>query len=218
MKTIVWVIIFLVIMTGVFFMLPTPEAKTELEQTKDTNNNVLTLPASGLLSDFNDKSGDQINSTLQTPFIVTTDAMMQGQSTAEIEWLDESCDGGGLLVRGEIKAGFSFPWAGVFLPFSADFDQTLDQVSTSDKTQSIEFMVKGNPGTYQLMVFVLNNMQPMMVPFEVTDQCQLVVIEFVDHPHIDWAKITGVAWSADGSRNKPELAIFSFELDNVKFN
>jgi|GEM_PF-476324 len=174
------------------------------------------LPTSGLISDFNQKT---LTSSFKTDFQTTSDQMMQGNSTADIKWSDSSCNGdvgdaelnGSLQVQGEIKAGFLYAWSGVFLPFSIDMSQTINLESA----QSIDWDISGSPGTYQLMIFTMNSMQPAQIPFEITDQCQQVSIDLSAHTNIDWSLVTGLAWAADRSRLKPALASFNFKLDNV---
>lgn len=178
------------------------------KSSQPSQSHSLTLPDAGLLSDF---SAAALKSSMGTDFIHTSDQMMQGNSTAAVSWTDSGCHGGGLLVEGEIKAGFPYAWSGAFLPFSKNMEKALNLESA----HSIDFNVSGHPGSYQLMVFTLNNMQPVQLPFEITDQCLPVSFNISAHPVVDWNNVTGLAWVADRSRLKPALASFAFKLDNI---
>ena len=91
----------------------------------------------------------------------------------------------------------------------------MDQVLDLQSMQSIDFTVSGTPGTYQMMVFTLNTMQPVQLPFAITEQCQVRSFVLSEHPEVDWKIVTGLAWVADRSRLQPGLASFAFNLDNV---
>ena len=172
-------------------------------------NNTIGLPENGLLSDFSSRT---LSSSLQQDFVATTDQMMQGNSIAEIGLTDSICgDAGALSVTGEIKAGFPYAWAGVFLPFSSDLTKPADLSSH----QAIEFSVAGSPGQYQLMLFIENTMQPVQIPFEIKEECTTVSIVIEENPQVVWDSVTGLAWVADRSRLTPELASFEFTLDNI---
>ena len=169
----------------------------------------LSLPANGLIADFPDNT---LNSAFEENFIATTDQMMQGQSTAEISWDADGCDGAGALaVRGEIKTGFPYPWAGAFLAFTNNLTEAVD-FSTH---QAIEFSAAGSRGQYQMMVFILDSMQPVQIPFEISEQCSTVRIDMAAHPQVAWDSVTGLAWVADRNRLPAELASFEFKLDNI---
>lgn len=161
-----------------------------------------------LISHFNQ---DSLKSFFDSDYKVTSDQMMQGNSTAAVSWTPNACDGGGIAVKGHIKNGFNYPWSGVFLPFSAN----MNKARSLTDYQAIEFEAAGDVGVYQLMVFTVNNMQPVQIPFKITEQCRLVAVTMSDHPSVNWDAVTGLAWVADGSRLKPELASFAFSLDNV---
>ncbi len=184
----------------------------QIEATISSDKAMLKLPESGLISDFSEKS---MRSFFETEFQPTSDQMMQGNSTAVVSLTDSLCSANqsdnALHVTGEIKAGFPYAWSGGFLPFSANMDQALDLSGV----KSIDFDVAGSPGTYQLMVFSLNNMQPVQLPFTITNDCQTVSFLTTEHPNIAWNLVTGLAWVADRSRLKPSLASFAFKLDNV---
>ncbi|WP_395373932.1 amidohydrolase family protein [Marinicella sp. W31] len=174
-----------------------------------TTVNSLTLPADGLIADFSDNT---LNSAFEQNFIATTDQMMQGQSTAEVAWIAEGCgESGALAVQGEIKSGFPYPWSGAFLAFSNNLTEPAD----FSKHKVIEFSVSGSPGQYQLMVFILNTMQPIQIPFEISEQCSTVRIDMGTHSQVAWDSVTGLAWVADRNRLPAELASFEFSLDNI---
>ncbi len=184
----------------------------QIESTTSSDVAVLKLPESGLISNFTETS---MKSPFKTDFQPTSDQMMQGNSTAKVSHTDWFCNDekpdGALQIQGEIKTGFPYPWSGGFLPFTANMDQALD---LSD-AKSIDFDVVGSPGTYQLMVFTLNNMQPVQLPFEITSDCQPISFSIIEHTNIAWDLVTGLAWVADRNRLKPSLASFAFKLDNI---
>jgi len=181
---------------------------------KSEANTVLAiaLPDNGLIVDFSEES---LNTSFGQAFVHTSDEMMQGNSTAAIQWVEGSCgETGALLVQGEIKAGFPYAWAGAFLAFSADLSKPAD----FSKHSAIEFSVTGSPGQYQLMVFIANTMQPVQIPFEISANCSTVRIHMQDNTQVAWDSVTGLAWVADRSRLSAELASFEFTLDNIRIH
>jgi len=110
--------------------------------------------AAGLISDFNDGT---TNSAFGAGWMVTTDSIVQGKSTAALSVVD-----GALDVRGTIVGPLPYAWAGAM--FSPG-PQTMAPADLSSK-KAIRFRAKGDGKTYRLMVFAVSKGRtPMMSTF-----------------------------------------------------
>ncbi|MCH9650318.1 MAG: CIA30 family protein [Deltaproteobacteria bacterium] len=81
----------------------------------------------------------------------TTDGMMGGQSTVTLELVSPGAAGsvGALSLRGSIRAGFPFPWAGGMIFPGAE---PMTPVDFSSK-QEVVFLARGDGASYRLMLF-----------------------------------------------------------------
>lgn len=162
-------------------------------------------PDSGLVSRFT----KDLTSQLGGRFVVSTDQMMQGNSTAEISHILQGCDNGGALaVTGTIGKQFPYPWSGVFLMFS----ESMDGGYNLSNFKRIVFDVAGTDGEFRFMVLTSQTGRPSEFSFTITGQCRQVSIDLSDIGGVDWTSVTGIGWAAGNST--PD---FNFKLDNIYF-
>lgn len=162
-------------------------------------------PESGLVSQFDSDLSPQLGNQ----FVVSTDNIMQGDSTATITHVEAGCGGSGALrVEGRIGRQFPYPWAGTFLMLG----ESVNSGYNLSNFKRIVFDVKGTPGQFRLMVMNPQTARPSEVSFNVTGECQSVSIALADIGGIDWRNVAGIGWVAGGAT--PE---FAFELDNIEF-
>ncbi|MDE2944692.1 MAG: CIA30 family protein [Gemmatimonadota bacterium] len=135
---------------------------------------------------------------------VTTDAMNGGASTADL-----TVEDGALVVRGETKAGFPFPWAGAIW-FTGD--QPMQAVDFSGRSV-LRFRTRGDGRTYTAMLFGEGAAAtvPPTVPFVAGPEWAVVEIPLESFATADPSIIAGLAFVA-----QTPLGAFAFELDDVE--
>ena len=165
-------------------------------------------PADPLVSDF---EGAKIASRYGFGWTPTTDAIAGGKSLATLALAKDGAHGshGALAVNGEIKTGFSFPWAGaMYFPTAVPMQGAVDY---SGRRQLV-FWVKGDGRSYQAMLFTGANPQvPSMQTFVAGKQWSEVTLKLADFPGADLAHVFGMALCA-GAPN----GTFAFEVDDVR--
>jgi hypothetical protein len=168
------------------------------------------VAASGevLVSDFD---GHAIDSRFGAGWLPTTDQMVGGASTVTHALAAGGVKGskGVLRVTGEIKSGFSYPWAGVmFFPAS----QPMQPVDLSARRELV-FQVRGDGRHYQAMLFSGPSMQgmPSTQGFIAGKEWQQVRLPLSGFNGADLAKLRAITFAA----TKPEGG-FAFEIDNVE--
>jgi imidazolonepropionase-like amidohydrolase len=134
----------------------------------------------------------------------TTDAMNGGASTAEL-----AVEGGALVVRGETKAGFPFPWAGAIW-FTGP--QPMQAADFSGRT-TLRFRTRGDGRRYAVMLFGSDaaTTMPAMAPFVAPAEWTVVEIPLESFATADPTIIAGLAFVAQAP-----LGSFAFELDDVE--
>lgn len=135
---------------------------------------------------------------------VTTDAMNGGASTAEL-----AVEAGALVVRGETKAGFAFPWAGAIW-FTGP--QPMQAVDFSGRT-TLRFRTRGDGRSYAVMLFGAGAAAtvPPMVPFSSGAEWAVIEIPLDSFATANPSIIAGLAFVAQSP-----LGSFTFELDDVE--
>ncbi|WP_423927177.1 CIA30 family protein [Candidatus Palauibacter sp.] len=157
-------------------------------------------PEGAIVVDFEDGIGSGFGSGWQ----VTTDAMNGGASTAELVVAD-----GALVVRGETRAGFAFPWAGaIWFPGP----QPMQAVDFSGRSV-LRFRTRGDGRSYTVMLFGAGAAAtvPPMVPFVAGPEWTVVEIPLERFATADPSIIAGLAFGAQAP-----LGSFAFELDDVE--
>ena len=162
-------------------------------------------PETGMVSQFN----ADLKSQLGGRFVVSTDQMMQGNSTATINHIAQGCHGNGALkVSGTVGKQFAYPWSGVFLMFT----ESMDAGYNLSNFKRIVFDVTGTENVFRLMVLTSQTGRPSEVNFTVTGQCRQVSVNLSDIGGVDWTNVTGIGWVAGAATPN-----FNFELDNIYF-
>ena len=145
-----------------------------------------------------------IDSGFGSGWQVTTDAMNGGASTADL-----AVEGGALVVRGETKTGFAFPWAGaIWFPGP----QPMQAVDFSGRSV-LRFRTRGDGRNYTVMLFGEGAAAtvPPTVPFVAGPEWAVVEIPLESFATADPAIIAGLAFVAQAP-----LGSFTFELDDVE--
>ena len=147
---------------------------------------------------------DGIDAGFGSGWQVTTDAMNGGASTAEL-----AVEAGALVVRGETKAGFPFPWAGAIW-FTGP--QPMQAVDFSGRT-TLRFRTRGDGRPYTVMLFGAGaaGTVPPAVPFTAGPEWAVVEIPLESFSTADPTIIAGLAFVAQAP-----LGSFTFELDDVE--
>ena len=135
---------------------------------------------------------------------VTTDAMNGGASTADL-----AVEDGALVVRGETRAGFAFPWGGAIWFLGPQPMQALDFAGRS----VLRFRTRGDGRTYTAMLFGAGAAAtvPPTVPFVAGSEWAVVEIPLESFAIADPSIIAGLAFVAQAP-----LGSFAFELDDVE--
>ena len=83
--------------------------------------------------------------------MITTDKQMGGESEASIKLVPDGADNshGALEISGQIKPGFSYPWAGAFFVPGKKSRQAINY----SKAKELVFWVKGDGRKYAVMTF-----------------------------------------------------------------
>ncbi len=161
---------------------------------------------SGLVSTFDDPK----QMARYGSWMVTTDAMMGGKSTASMQVVEGGANGskGALRVSGEVVAGTPFTWAGVmFAPGSSP----AEAANLSGK-KTISFWAKGDGKSYS--VFVMTESQAGQMPAlqQVTVGAEWKEYSFpLSAFQTDGHDVTGV-----GVVRSQEPGKFELELDQVR--
>ena len=147
---------------------------------------------------------DGIEAGFGSGWQVTTDAMNGGTSTAEL-----AVEAGALVVRGETKAGFPFPWAGAIW-FTGP--QPMQAADFSGRT-TLRFRTRGDGRPYTVMLFGAGaaGTVPPAVPFTAGPEWVVVEIPLESFDTADPTIIAGLAFVTQAP-----LGSFTFELDDVE--
>ncbi len=147
---------------------------------------------------------DGIDSGFGSGWQVTTDAMNGGASTAEL-----AVEEGALVVSGETRVGFAFPWAGaIWFPGP----QPMQAVDFSGRSV-LRFRTRGDGRSYTVMLFGAGaaTTVPPMVPFVSGPEWTVIEIPLESFATADPSIIAGLAFVAQAP-----LGSFAFELDDVE--
>lgn len=147
---------------------------------------------------------DGIDAGFGSGWQVTTDAMNGGASTAEL-----AVEAGALVVRGETKAGFPFPWAGAIWYTGPQPMQAADFSGRS----VLRFRTRGDGRSYTVMLFGADIAAtvPPMVPFVAGPEWAVIEIPLESFATADPTIIAGLAFVAQAP-----LGSFTLELDDVE--
>jgi imidazolonepropionase-like amidohydrolase len=160
----------------------------------------------GLIADF---EASEVTAAFGMGWTITTDQMMGGSSTAEMQRGAGGVDGssGRLDVTGEVKPGSPFPWAGViFFPGQ----RPMEPVDLSGY-RKLAFWAKGDGGTYSVLFFASRfGRMPVSRSFTASERWQRVEMELSDFRGMSGEDVTGLAFTAGAA------GTFAFSLDEVR--
>ncbi len=161
----------------------------------------------GLVANFDT---GELDSAFGSGWMVSTDALVGGGSTAETTVLDSGAAGtsGSLRVDGIIAASGPAAWAGaMWFPGPQQF-----QPADLSGFQGITFWARGDGATHMVMLFAQNLGQlPSMTSFAPGEQWQEVRLSFGDFAGLDPAGLQGVLFTGAGEGE------FQFEVDEISF-
>lgn len=154
-------------------------------------------PAEGPLS-----LGDFDDGERPAAWASTTDEMMGGASEAELEVVE-----GVLVVRGEVKPGFAFPWAGAAVGLGRD-GGTADLSSL----QELRFRVRGGGVRARVMLITAGGAgPPPTVSFPAGEAWAEQRLALADFGGADLSQVQAIAFVAG-----PAPGRFELRLDDVE--
>ncbi len=134
------------------------------------------VPDSGLLADFD---GAATGGSAE-PWRPSTDQLAGGKSEAQLEIVAGGVDGSArsLAIRGELRAGFAYPWAGAMLVLAAQSPGAFDMPAVDlSRFRAISFAVRGEGASFQLLVFAKRlGRIPASKSFTAGDEWQRIVV------------------------------------------
>ena len=159
------------------------------------------------ISDFEDGT---TKASFGFGWLATSDQVVSGKSTADIQVAPGGANGSrfSLAVRGEIRPGFAFPFAGAgFYPGSAPM-----LPANLSAAKAIAFWAKGDGQTYRLMVYTqARGYIPGTQPFTAGPEWRSYVFPLADFGGTDGHDVTAIIFSAG-----PQPAKFDFQIDEVR--
>ncbi|HXN48623.1 MAG TPA: CIA30 family protein [Bryobacteraceae bacterium] len=162
--------------------------------------------AAGELSDFEDGT---TKAAFGFGWQATADKMAGGKSEAEIKVVPGGANGSksSLLVEGEVRPGFVFPFAGAaFYPAAKPM-----QPANLSGAKSIRFRAKGDGQTYRVMVYTrAGGYMPGMQTFAAGPEWAEYTFPLTAFNGTDGHDITAISFAAG-----PEPRKFSFQIDDV---
>jgi len=163
--------------------------------------------ASGNVSDFEDGT---TKAAFGFGWLVSADKLAGGKSEAEIKVVAGGANGSkhSLLVEGEIRAGFVYPFAGAaFYPGAK-----LMQPANLSSAKSIRFWAKGDGKTYRVMVYTrAGGYVPGMQTFAAGPEWAEYAFPLPAFNGTDGRDITSITFAAG-----PQPQKFSFQIDDVR--
>lgn len=163
----------------------------------------------GLVSDFD---GGAVNAAFGAGWMVSTDSMAGGKSTATMEVSTGGAGGsaGALSVAGLVDGGLPYAWSGVLYSPGA----VMFQPANLSAKHAIRFWAKGDGQTYRLMFFSqARGRMPLTQTFVAPGEWTEVTIPFEKFEGFDGKDLMGVCFAAG-----PKAGAFSFRIDGVRFD
>lgn len=165
----------------------------------------LALPADGRISLFSEA---KLGSPFGAGWMPSTDAIAGGKSTASLAAQPALGDGQvPLAISGSIAPGLPYAWAGAaFLPG----ERPMQAVDLSAATL-VRFKVRGDGGTYRLMMMSQGVAIPAYASFTAGPEWAEVSIPFSALRSIDPAQATMIGFTAG-----PQAGAYRFEIADVR--
>ncbi len=183
--------------------------RADLERARAAKAAAPALPASGLVSDFDDGTS---KSTFGAGWQVSTDQMMGGKSAAALAVVPsdgKGGKGGSLAVSGTVAAGFAYPWAGaMFFPGA-----TPMAPADLSARKAVHFRAKGDGKTYRVMLFTQSTGSiPLTQTFVAGPEWKDVVLPFAAFGSTDGHDLMGLLFAGG-----PQPGPFALQIDDVSF-
>ena len=163
---------------------------------------------SGLISDFDDGT---MGVAFGAGWMVSTDAMANGKSTAEMAVVDGGAAGTkkSLGISGTISAEIPYAWAGAMYSPGA---QPMSPVNLSSKKE-LRFWARGDGKTYRVLAFVESKgFAPLAVTFVAGPEWKEFTFPFSDFGGSDGHDLMAIIFAGG-----PAAGPFSFRIDDVRF-
>jgi imidazolonepropionase-like amidohydrolase len=162
---------------------------------------------SGWIADF--EKGALPEAKFGAGWALSTDQMAGGKSEGKMEVATGGAEGSKsyLLITGEVKEGFGFPWSGVLFSPGA----TMMAAVNLSARKSIQFWAKGEGQSYEIMAFTTKGgYQPAVQTFVAGPEWKLVTVPFASFG-TDGSDIMAFCWAAG-----PKTGKFTLSLDNIR--
>ncbi|XHS76848.1 CIA30 family protein [Burkholderiaceae bacterium UC74_6] len=158
-------------------------------------------PTSTLIADF---AGEGVAARIGQPFMVSTDAMMGGKSTATL-----AVKNGALAVQGTVDGGLPYAWAGALWMAGT---KPMDPVDFAGRKELV-FKVRGPARSATAMIFSGEQAQgrPATLPFTIQPEWTEVRLPLDKFNGADLAHLRALAFTAGLPAGE-----FTFELDDIE--
>lgn len=181
--------------------------KTKLEAAQAAQAPPPAGSESGLISDFDDGTP---SAKFGNGWVVSTDSIAGGKSTAEMKVVDGGADGHkhALEISGVIDGGLPYAWGGVMFSPGA---QPFVPVNLSSK-KSISFFAKGDGQTYRIMFFTASGgRMPAQQTFPAGAEWKEIRLPFSDFNGTDGHDISAILFVGGPAAGK-----FDFQIGEIK--
>lgn len=161
----------------------------------------------GLISDFDD---GKPTTKFGAGWMISTDSIMNGKSTAEMKIVDAGAEGSShaMDIAGQIDGGLPFAWAGVM--FSPGAQPFLPVNLAAKKTLS--FFAKGDGQTYRVMFFTASGgRMPSQQTFTAGSNWGKITMPFSAFNGTDGHDISAILFVGGPGAGK-----FDFQIDQIK--
>jgi imidazolonepropionase-like amidohydrolase len=186
-----------------------PLEKARAEAALSRNGTAPAGSESGLVSDFEEETPA---SKFGSGWQVSTDSLAGGKSVAEIKVVSGGANNsrGSLMVAGEVRPGFQYPWSGVaFFPGSP----AMSPANLSSKKE-ISFWARGDGKTYRIMIYTkAGGYMPATREFVAGQEWKQFRLMISDFGGTEGHDLTSVMFAGGPAAGK-----FSFQIDDVRFH
>jgi len=191
---------------------PTTQTQTPAKPQRQTSQPAAKLPSPSkpdpsLISDFDD---GRISATSGFGWMISTDSIMGGQSTADMKVVEGGANGtkGALQVTGKIAEGSPQAFAGVMY---CPGPQPFTPVDLSSK-KTLSFWAKGDGRGYAALVFTqAGGYMPAVQSFTTGPEWKEFRFPLSSFNGTDGKDVTAIMFSAGG-----QAGDFSFTIDTVR--
>ena len=168
---------------------------------------VASYAPSVIISDFEQ---EKISSRYGKGWVITTDKPMNGESEAQIKLVSNGVHNskGALQVMGQIKLGFSFPWAGAFFAAGEKAMQPINYT----KAEELVFWAKGDGRQYNVMAFSsTQGGVPPTQTFTAGAEWKQIRLPLASFDGLELSQVIGFSFNASAPQGE-----FHFLIDDVE--